>query len=128
MALDVSFEGKPSQECAWCSISPKLARPPPFSPTARLTGLKWTPEESASFGGMPTTGPGRPHLLILRYGFYVSQYDAEQRVPLWLAHIDQSDAFDKARGRTKGAWCRKDDKFTPDTKIVCMPRPVSSRS
>jgi DNA/RNA endonuclease G (NUC1) len=55
---------------------------------------------------------------VLRYGFYVSHYDAEKRVPLWVAHIDRSDSADKARGRTQGAWSRKDDKFTPDSKIV----------
>lgn len=75
-------------------------------------------EESALFGGMPTTGPGRPHLLILRYGFYVFHYDAKQRVPLCLAHLDRADASEKARGPTQRAWSRKDDKFTPDSKIV----------
>jgi len=82
------------------------------------TGLKWTPEEAALFGGMPRQAEVRPHLLVLRYGFYVSHYDAEKRVPLWVTHVVRSDASDKARGRTQGAWSRKDDKFTPDSKIV----------
>ncbi len=82
------------------------------------TGLKWRPEEAVLFGGMPREAEVRQHLLVLRYGFYVSHYDAEKRVPLWVAHIDRSDSADKAKGRTKGAWGRKDDKFTPDSKIV----------
>ena len=39
-------------------------------------------------------------------------------MPLWVAHIVGSDSADRARGRTKGAWSRKNDKFTPDSKIV----------
>mgnify|MGYP000511510057 CR=1 FL=1 len=54
------------------------------------TGLKWTPEESALFGGMPRHTEDRDHLLVLRYGFYVSHYDAERRVPLWVAHVDRA--------------------------------------
>jgi len=82
------------------------------------TGLKWTPEEATLFGGMPRHTEVRQHLLVLRYSFYVSHYDAEKRVPLWVAHVVRSDSSDKARGRTKGTWSRKDDKFTPDSKIA----------
>jgi len=92
------------------------------------TGLKWTAEEIALFGGMPRQTGDRAHLLVLRYGFYVSHYDAEKRVPLWVAHVDRADSSDKARGRTRGPGVGRTTSSRLIPRSSCMPRPESSRS
>ena len=53
------------------------------------TGLKWTPEEAALFGGMPHQAEVRQHLLVLLYGFRVSHLHAENRVPVSVAHMTE---------------------------------------
>lgn len=82
------------------------------------TATKWTQADVERFGGMPVV-IGEPQSIILRYTYYVSNYDVARRVPIWVAHVDAQDSELKARGRTgKGTrWDRKDDGFSPDGNV-----------
>lgn len=82
------------------------------------TALNWTPEEVELFGGTPEYHGADKHTILVRYLYYVSNYDVDRLTPLWVAHVDERDAELKDRGRTKGEFSRKDDKFTPDANVV----------
>ena len=83
------------------------------------TASHWSPEDTALFEGIPAYhGPDRD-LILLRYSYYVSDYDADRLCPLWVAHIDVGDTSAKARERVKS----KDPKwdrigFYPDPNLV----------
>lgn len=70
---------------------------------------KWTPEETALFGGAPVYHGDHKDLILLRYTYYVSEYDADRLCPLWVAHIDEGDEMPKAKLRTEShdpKWAR----------------------
>lgn len=62
----------------------------------------WSTDDTALFGGPPIYRGNDNDLILLRYSFYVSEYDADRLCPLWVAHIDEGDALAKARLRTAG--------------------------
>ena len=61
---------------------------------------KWSTSDLELFGGMPTYQGPHQNLLLLRYSFFVANYDGDRICPLWVAHIDKSDALAKADLRT----------------------------
>jgi DNA/RNA endonuclease G (NUC1) len=61
---------------------------------------KWSTADLALFGGMPKYQGDRKNLLILRYSFFVANYDGDRISPLWVAHINKRDALAKATLRT----------------------------
>jgi DNA/RNA endonuclease G (NUC1) len=83
------------------------------------TATKWTKADVERFGGMPVVIGRDPQAIILRYTYYVSNYDVERRVPVWVAHVDGQDSELKAKGRTgKGTrWDRKGDEFSQDPNV-----------
>jgi DNA/RNA endonuclease G (NUC1) len=83
------------------------------------TATKWSKADIERFGGCPQVlGPER-NSIMLRYSFFVSDYDIAQRTPIWVAHVDSADAEKKARSRTgKGTrWDRGTDVFSPDANV-----------
>ena len=70
-------------------------------------GTKWSKEDIARFGGMPVVLNPDVKSIILRYTYYVSDYDLEHRVPLWVAHVDGKESEVKAKSR-KGKGTRWD--------------------
>lgn len=104
-------------------LSNLLFSAPPFESLigdeTHWAATRWSPAEVERFGGMPKFKGLDPKLIILRYSYYVSNYDLEHRVPLWVAHIDGKDSELKAKGRTgKGTrWDRQGDGFTTDPNV-----------
>ena len=86
--------------------------------SAHWTALKWTPEDLVLFGGVPEYRGAGKHIILVRYQFFVSAYDVDRLTPVWVAHVDEKDSELKDRGRTKGEFSRKDDKFEPDANVV----------
>ena len=82
------------------------------------TALKWSPEDIALFHGAPTYHGPAKNLILLRYSFFVSCYDLDRRVPLWVAHVDEQDSLAKDEVRKGGHWDRSKDKFVPDENVV----------
>lgn len=83
------------------------------------TAANWSNDDVVLFEGIP--GYGGPHqdLLLLRYSYYVSDYDADRLCPLWVAHVDVGDTADKAHARVES----KDPKwkripFYPDPNLI----------
>jgi DNA/RNA endonuclease G (NUC1) len=79
---------------------------------------KWTPEETALFEGAPVYHGDHKDLILLRYTYYVSEYDADRLCPLWVAHIDEGDERPKAKLRTQSRdpkWARIG--FYPDDNV-----------
>ncbi len=88
--------------------------------TAHWTATKWSPDETALFGGMPVYHGPHKDLILVRYSFYVSDYDTEQLCPLWVAHVDEGDALAKAPSRTEGhdpKW-KRPAKFLLDSNVA----------
>jgi DNA/RNA endonuclease G (NUC1) len=85
----------------------------------RWAATGWTNEETARFGGRPElrTEAGRT-LLLVRYSYFVSNYDLARRYPVWVTHVDRVDSVLKLGGRKKGAWGRENDAFLPDEQVV----------
>jgi DNA/RNA endonuclease G (NUC1) len=83
------------------------------------TATKWSQADIERFGGMPIVLKQEVKNIILRYTYYVSDYDLEHRVPFWVAHVNGRDSELKARSRTgKGTrWDRKGDGFSPDPNL-----------
>jgi len=83
------------------------------------TATKWSKADTDRFAGMPTTTGREIRNILVRYTYYVSDYDLENRVPLWVAHTVGKDSELKARGRTgKGTrWDRKGDGFSTDPNV-----------
>jgi DNA/RNA endonuclease G (NUC1) len=123
--------GASSARCAWAglwlaaalAVSPISAAPRTVlshaGDAANWAALRWTAEETARFGGEPVlrSESGRT-LLLVRYSFYVSDYDLARRYPVWVAHVDRVDSFLKLVGRRKGEWGRSHDEFKPDERVV----------
>lgn len=86
------------------------------------TALKWSADDIALFGGVPESRGNSQHLILVRYHFFVSTYDVDRMVPVWVAHVDEKDSALKDRGRTKGEFSRKDDHFAPDANVVAYAR------
>src|ERR1035438_10273064 len=86
----------------------------------KWTATKWTPEETALFEGAPVYHGDHKDLILLRYTFYVSDYDADRPCPLWVAHIDEGDASEKAKMRTES---HRSEELTPELQslrhLVC---------
>lgn len=78
---------------------------------------KWSAEDALLFGGLPQYKGDHRNLIILRYTYYVSCYDADRLCPLWVAHVDYKDGFKKMFDRENSddpRWSRKGDVFYPD--------------
>ncbi len=63
---------------------------------------KWQQADADLFDGAPVYRGEHKHLLLLRYSYYVSQYDCDRLCPLWVLHTDVGDLSEKAKMRTKG--------------------------
>src|SRR5437660_1763183 len=61
---------------------------------------KWSASDLSLFGGMPEYQGDHKNLLLLRYSFFVANYDGDRICPLWVAHVDTQDALAKATLRT----------------------------
>ena len=86
------------------------------------TATKWSADDAALFGGMPVYHGTHKDLILVRYSFYVSNYDTEQLCPLWVAHVDEADALAKAHQRTDGQdpkW-KRPAKFFPDPNVIAF--------
>src|SRR5688572_8895011 len=74
-------------------------------------GTRWTSDDTALFGGMPSySGPDR-HIILVRYAFYVSAYNVDKLSPLWVAHVNEQDSEMKAGLRIDSTWDRGSDVF-----------------
>jgi len=92
-----------------CSVS--FAAPPFQSAIGdpnNWTATKWSKEDTARFAGMPTTNGREIRSILVRYTYYVSDYDLENRGPLWVAHTVGKDSELKARGRGRALCMRWD--------------------
>ena len=90
--------------------------------STQWTATKWSADDAALFGGMPVYHGTHKDLILVRYSFYVSNYDAEQLCPLWVAHVDEADALGKAPSRTSGhdpKW-KRPAKFFPDPNVIAF--------
>lgn len=107
---------------AWFVASVAIAAQPfqsAIGDAQHWTATKWSKADIERFGGMPGLLGREANTILLRYTYYVSNYDLGHRVPLWVAHVDESDAELKAKGRTgKGTrWDRQGDSFSPDPNV-----------
>ena len=88
------------------------------------TATHWTQDDIALFAGKPVyQGPDKD-LILVRYSFFVSDYDVDRLTPLWVAHVDEQDAEAKDRGR-KGAAYARPSSFTPDENVVTFSRSIN---
>lgn len=89
-----------------CAANHRAAQPADVSSfvgdSAHWAAMKWSADDLALFGGIPTYHGADKNLILLRYSFYTSAYDGDRIAPLWVAHIDSADALAKAKLRTKG--------------------------
>ena len=65
------------------------------------TATNWSSDDSALFEGIPVYRGPHKDLIILRYSYYVSDYDADRLCPLWVAHVDVGDTAGKAKTRVE---------------------------
>lgn len=90
------------------------------SPT-QWAATKWSAQDLSLFGGFPKYTGDHKHLVVIRYTYYVSNYDADRLCPLWVAHIDYSDGLEKMSLRENSddpRWSRKGTVFYPDELLV----------
>lgn len=79
---------------------------------------RWTADDLALFGGEPkVSGDTSGHLLV-RYSYYVSDYDTVNDLPVWVAHIDTDKSAEAAASRKGSKWDRSKYQFKPDENIV----------
>jgi hypothetical protein len=91
------------------------------------SALKWTTDDTVLFGGIPGySGPDK-HIVLVRYSYFVSAYDADRLSPLWVAHVDEQDSLAKDEVRKKGHWDRGTDKFKPDENVVTYSNAIGYR-
>ena len=93
---------------------------------AHWTALRWPAGAAAEFGGAPAYRGEDRDLILLRYSYYVSDYDVDRLGPLWVAHVDGPDAERKDRGR-KGADFARPSAFVPDPNVVAFSRALHRR-
>jgi DNA/RNA endonuclease G (NUC1) len=100
------------------SAQPKYAQST-VGDSENWTALKWTEQDIALFHGFPEyKNPEQHHLILLRYSFFVSLYDLDRRVPIWVAHVNRQDSLAKDHIRKGGNWDRSTDRFVPDRNVV----------
>lgn len=78
----------------------------------------WTAEDLNQFGGEPQVAGDTSTTLLVRYSYFVSDYDTAKLSPRWVAHLD-TKASAKAGEKRKGdKWDRGQYVFRPDANIV----------
>ena len=82
------------------------------------TAQKWSGADIALFHGAPIYHGPAKHLILLRYTFFVSLYDLDRHVPMWVAHVDEQESLAKDEVRKGGHWDRSTDHFIPDENVV----------
>jgi DNA/RNA endonuclease G (NUC1) len=83
------------------------------------TATRWSVDDTALFEGVPLYHGTHPDIILVRYSYYVSAYDADRLCPLWVAHVDVGDTREKAQLRTQKhdpKWKRVP--FYPDPNVI----------
>jgi DNA/RNA endonuclease G (NUC1) len=88
---------------------------------AHWTATDWSADDAALFGGEPEYGGEDRDLILVRYSYFVADYDVDRLGPLWVAHVDEQDAELKDRAR-KGAAYARPSGFVPDDNVVAFSR------
>ncbi len=78
----------------------------------------WTSGDLDQFGGEPHARGDASSTLLVRYHYYVSDYDTAKLAPKWVAHIDTQASAQAAASRKAGQWDRGQYTFTPDANVV----------
>ncbi|HNC22857.1 MAG TPA: DNA/RNA non-specific endonuclease [Opitutaceae bacterium] len=78
----------------------------------------WTADDLALFGGEPAVAGTNNSSLVVRYHYFVSDYDTALLAPTWVAHVDTRESAQAADVRKGGQWDRGQYTFTPDENIV----------
>ena len=81
-----------------------ISQPPDVQSVVGKPGVwaatKWSASDLSLFGGMPKYVGFHKNLLLLRYSFFVANYDGDRICPLWVAHVNKRGALAKATLRT----------------------------
>jgi len=78
----------------------------------------WTTDDLSQFGGEPQVAGDASTTLLVRYHYFVSDYDTTNLAPRWVAHVDTKASAQAANTRKGGSWDRGQYTFTPDANIV----------